>query len=68
MSENVVKVMNGFYQLAALEKKQVVDAINEYFDSNDREPIRAEHDRKFEEISKREFGCPCCGRGAHARA
>lgn len=57
-------VFHGFLNLPNLEKLKVVEMINEYFDSNDREPIRAENDTKFKELdfSAPETICKCCGR------
>ena len=65
MDENTAVVFHGFLNLSAKEKLQLVGAINDYFDSNNREPIRAENEARFKEI---EFGgaaqkkCKCCGR------
>ncbi|CAN5695114.1 hypothetical protein BH24ACI3_BH24ACI3_09420 [soil metagenome] len=63
MNQEIVIVLTGFFSLRNLDKLQVVEAINEYFDSNDREPIRAESDRRFAEIKTDapDFSCPCCG-------
>ena len=63
MKENTTIVYHGFMQLAALEKLELVNAINEYFDSNDREPIRAAADMEFENVRNeaKPFECPCCG-------
>jgi hypothetical protein len=62
MKEKTAIVYHGFLQLAALEKLELVNAINEYFDSNDREPIRAAADAEFEKLraESRSFECPCC--------
>jgi hypothetical protein len=64
MNENVTVVFHGFLNLAHLEKKQLVDAINEYFDSMDREPIRDENEKRFAELGIGSAGkpCKCCGR------
>lgn len=62
LSDNAVVVFHGFLNLPNLEKLSVVEAINEYFDSNDREPIRAENDVRFDEISSSaDRKCVCCG-------
>ena len=63
MKEKTTIVYHGFLQLAALEKLELVNAINEYFDSNDREPIRAAADVEFERLRdrSRSLDCPCCG-------
>lgn len=64
MNENVTLVFNGFLNLPNLEKLELVERINEYFDSNDREPIRAAHDEKFKSVDLSAAGkiCKCCGR------
>jgi hypothetical protein len=64
MKDNTAVVFNGFLQLPNLEKLDLVNAINDYFDSNDREPIRAAADEIYEKIdrSASDFKCPCCGR------
>ncbi len=62
--ENVTVVFNGFFQLNGKEKLALVEAINEYFDSNDRDPIRARHEIEFAKIEfSDENRCKCCGRG-----
>lgn len=65
MNNDSIVVLHGFFQLPHLQKKKVVDAINDYFDSTDREPIRAGYDEQFELLksSEPEFECKCCGRG-----
>jgi len=62
MKENVTVVFNGFLNLPNLEKLELVNAINEYFDSNDREPIRKAADERFAAIDRTaaEFRCKCC--------
>jgi hypothetical protein len=64
MKDKTTIVYHGFLQLAALEKLELVNAINEYFDSNDREPIRAAADAAFEKLQAgaASLDCPCCGR------
>ncbi len=64
MTDNSTIVFNGFLNLPNLEKLEVVNAINEYFDSNDREPIRAAADESFAAIDRDAAGfeCKCCGR------
>ena len=55
-------VFHGFLQLANLEKLALVNAVNEYFDSMDREPVRKAHDEEFAKLRVNEdFKCPCCG-------
>ena len=55
---------HGFFQLPNLEKKKLVDVINDYFDSMDRESIRAEYDEAFAQLKSSEpsFECKCCER------
>ena len=64
MNKDAIVVLHGFFQLPHLEKKKVVDAINDYFDSMDREPIRAGYDGAFEQLKSDDptFECKCCGR------
>lgn len=64
MNKDAIVVLHGFFQLPHLQKKKVVDAINDYFDSMDREPIRAEYDRTFAQLKVDEpsFECKCCER------
>jgi dTDP-4-dehydrorhamnose 3,5-epimerase-like enzyme len=64
MEENITIVFHGFLNLSAKEKLKLVEAINEYFDSNDRDPIRENNETKFSEIdwNSSERKCKCCGR------
>lgn len=64
MNDETAVVLNGFFNLPNLEKLKVVTAINNYFDSNDREPIRAEANKRFAEVnlSAENFKCPACQR------
>jgi hypothetical protein len=64
MNENITTVLHGFFNLTMKEKMQLVEAMNEYFDSTNREPIREANEIEFRKI---EFGstdkiCKCCGR------
>jgi hypothetical protein len=64
MNENITTVLHGFFNLTMKEKMQLVEAMNEYFDSTNREPIREANEIEFGKI---EFGstdkiCKCCGR------
>lgn len=63
LSDNGALVFRGFLNLSNLEKLTIVEAINEYFDSNDRQPIRADIERRFMEIPTSTPGwtCVCCG-------
>jgi len=64
MSDNVTVVFRGFLNLAAREKMELVEAINGYFDSMDREPIQAANEEAFGKVEIRPKGsaCKCCGR------
>lgn len=64
MEENITVVFHGFLNLPNLEKLKVVEMINDYFDSNEREPIRAANEEKFSSINFDAPGkiCKCCGR------
>ncbi len=63
MEENITVVFHGFLNLPNLEKLKVVEMINDYFDSMEREPIRMANEAAFREVN---FGakntCHCCGR------
>jgi hypothetical protein len=64
MNKDAIVLLHGFFQLPNLEKKKVVDAINDYFDSTDREPIRAGYDEAFAQLRSNDplFECKCCER------
>jgi hypothetical protein len=64
MEENVTLVFHGFLNLTAKEKLRLTEEINNYFDSNYREPIRADNETKFQSIdlTASERGCKCCGK------
>lgn len=64
MTENTTIVFHGFLNLTGKEKLALVESINEYFDSNDREPIRAENEKTIAAIdfSAPDKTCKCCGR------
>lgn len=63
MTDDAAVVFHGFLNLPNLEKLTVVEAINEYFDSMDRDPIRAENEKRFTEMDLAGTGkkCKCCG-------
>ncbi len=61
MNKDVAVIFHGFLKLPNLDKLKVVEAINEYFDSNDREPIRAANDAEFANIDLTASPCICCG-------
>ncbi len=64
MEENITLVFHGFLNLTAKEKLKLIDQINNYFDSNDREPIRAANEAEFAnlDLKSAEMTCKCCGR------
>ena len=64
MEENVTVVFHGFLNLTAKEKLRLTEAINDYFDSNDRDPIRAENETNFKNLDLSANGktCKCCGK------
>jgi hypothetical protein len=62
MDENVTMVFQGFLNLKNLEKLKLTEKINEYFDSMNREPIRAENEARFAELAASGKKCPCCGK------
>ena len=64
MKENITVLFDGFLNLPNLEKLKLVEAINDYFDSNDREPIWRANEAKLAKINfdATESKCKCCGR------
>lgn len=64
MTDDAAIVLHGFMNLPNLEKLTVIEAINDYFDSMDREPIRAENEQRFAAADPAVTGaiCKCCGR------
>ena len=63
MEENITNVFHGFLNLKNLEKLRLVEEINNYFDSTNREPIRAENEAKFKNLlsNSANSSCKCCG-------
>ena len=62
MEEDITIVFHGFLNLPNLDKLKVVEAINEYFDSNEREPIRNKNEAQFKAIDLTAKICKCCGK------
>ncbi len=64
MDENVTVVFHGFLNLNGRQKLAMIQAINEYFDSDEREPIREKNETDFDSIdlTTPEKSCKCCGR------
>jgi hypothetical protein len=64
ISDSVTVVFHGFLNLTNLEKLTLVESINEYFDSTNREPIREANETAFGELNIGPEGseCKCCGR------
>jgi len=65
MDRDATIIIHGFLQVPNLEKLQIVNAINDYFDAvTERESIRAEHDSRFLELDVigNNIECKCCGR------
>jgi len=64
MSEDTIVVFHGFLNLPNLEKLKLVESINEYFDSMEREPIREVNEQAFAAVGLGSAGkiCKCCGR------
>jgi hypothetical protein len=64
MSEDVTVVFHGFLNLTNLEKLKLVESINEYFDSMERELIRKANEKAFTDAGVGEPGktCKCCRR------
>ena len=57
-------VLQAFLKLPNLQKLKMINVLNEYFDSNDKETVRSEHDRRFAGLvaAKQISECKCCGR------
>lgn len=64
MTDDTIIVFNGFLGLSNPEKMWIVNSINEYFDSNTKDEIRAQADDRFAELNKNAvtFACKCCGK------
>ena len=62
MTDDAAVVFHGFLNLPNLEKLSLVEAINEYFDSMERDPIRAENEKRFAQMVLTAKKCKCCGR------
>ena len=61
MKENVTVVFHGFLNLTALEKLKLTEEINNYFDSNNRDPIRLYNETEFKNLDLDKNKCKCCG-------
>lgn len=66
MENDAIIVIHGFLQLPNLQKLKVVEAMNDYFDSMEREVVRAGHDAAFAALDIDSIDCKCCGRKATA--
>ena len=62
MENDALIVIHGFLQLPNRQKLRVVEALNEYFDSMDKQSIRAVHDAAFDALDLSLIDCKCCGR------
>jgi hypothetical protein len=64
MDPDAIMVLHAFLALPNREKMKVVEAMNEYFDSTEKEQIRAGYDRLFESLGviRNAIECKCCGR------
>jgi len=62
MSENVASVFRGFLNLPNLEKLRLTEAINEYFDSDQKETLRTAFEVAFPSVASDANRCVCCGR------
>lgn len=62
--DNIIVLFNGFLKLRNLDKLKLVNSINEYFDSNEREKIRESNDMDFASLieNTETFKCIACGR------
>lgn len=64
MNDNVTLIFHGFLNLSNLEKLELVESINEYFDSNEKETIREINEGAFAklDLTASDRACKCCGR------
>lgn len=65
MNKDAIMIVRGFLQLPNLEKKKVVDALNQYFDElKERESFRADIEEEFLGlgVTEKNIECKCCGR------
>ena len=64
MNENITTVLHGFFNLSMKEKMLLVEAMNEYFDSTNREPLRDKNQNDFRQIEfdSEKKKCKCCER------
>ena len=64
MDHDAIMVLHGFLALPNREKMKVVEAMNEYFDSTEKERVRAEHEERFTslQVLANNIECRCCGR------
>ena len=62
-NRDAIMVLHGFFALHNREKMKIVDAMNEYFDSTEKDRIRAKYDELFESLGVIGKGieCKCCG-------
>lgn len=63
LERDALIVFNGFLRLPTRQKMDIVNAVNEYFDSNDRDPLRKGYEDEMAEIraSADAPDCKCCG-------
>jgi hypothetical protein len=64
MTDNTAIVFHGFLNLSMLEKKALVDAMNEFFDEiPERERIRRANAEVLSNVRSEnsEIKCSCCG-------
>jgi hypothetical protein len=64
MENDAIIVVHGFLQLPNLQKLKVVEAMNDYFDSMEKDAIRAKHDSAFAGLDIDSIDCKCCDRKA----
>ena len=64
LDPDALVVIHGFLALPNKTKMQVVDAMNEYFDSDEKEGVRAKFDESFAKLlaERADIECVCCGR------
>lgn len=62
MKPDVIVILNGFLKLPNLQKLELVNAVNEYFDEiGERESFRANIEQQFQSLkAEATFECVCC--------
>ncbi len=66
MNSESILVLHGFYNLTQYEQQDVLDRIDEYKNSDDKEAFKEKYKKYVEPLNfplgPPTTGCPCCGR------